>query len=378
MHELSAPLWPCSITGAAAALAPIKGVGVIIHGSTGCFYYPSSALHLPLYCSAVTDQDVILGSEGALARIVGEIKDRYALVAILCTCIPSITGEDIRESLTGRFGPEANIRVIDVPGFAGEYEEGFRAALRSLDPPVSGSLIGPTISGLSPLDPFYQGNIQEAKRLLPPGPSWSPVFLCTPQYSYGSPVSPYTIHANPDLGIDYGEQGGTLVGIRETRKAILRLEKSWNGFQDVLEREIPGAEQRIIAACDRYLKRFDPPDVALFGQRESMLLVASMLEEYLDAGILVIGSRNQARPGKFPVVPARDYGAVEEILSQERPDLVLGSSFERQACPEAAFVGVTPPLRGSVRLHAWPFVGIEGALVLMESVLNACMDHENT
>ena len=64
-----------------------------------------------------------------------------------------------------------------------------------------------------------------------------------------------------------------------------------------------------------------------------------------------------------------------EILSRENPDLVLGSSFEKYACPGAAFVGVTPPLRGTVRLQSRPLAGIEGALALFESVLNACMDH---
>jgi len=64
------------------------------------------------------------------------------------------------------------------------------------------------------------------------------------------------------------------------------------------------------------------------------------------------------------------------MLEHERPDLVLGSSFEQAIFPTAAFVGVTPPLRGAMRLHARPLAGIEGALALMESVLNACMDHK--
>jgi nitrogenase molybdenum-iron protein alpha/beta subunit len=71
---------------------------------------------------------------------------------------------------------------------------------------------------------------------------------------------------------------------------------------------------------------------------------------------------------------ARDYDAVTEILSREKPDLVLGSSFEKYACPGAAFVGVTPPLRGVFRLHSRPLAGIEGAFALFESILNACMD----
>jgi len=86
-----------------------------------------------------------------------------------------------------------------------------------------------------------------------------------------------------------------------------------------------------------------------------------MIEEYLDADILVIGSRNTPTIGKFPVELARDYDTVTEILSRDRPELVLGSSFEEYACPGAAFVGVTPPIRGMFRLHSRPLSGIEGA-----------------
>jgi len=99
-----------------------------------------------------------------------------------------------------------------------------------------------------------------------------------------------------------------------------------------------------------------------------------MIEEYLDADILVIGSRNTPTIGKFPVELARDYDTVTEILSRDRPELVLGSSFEEYACPGAAFVGVTPPIRGMFRLHSRPLSGIEGAFALFESILNVCMD----
>jgi nitrogenase molybdenum-iron protein alpha/beta subunit len=65
---------------------------------------------------------------------------------------------------------------------------------------------------------------------------------------------------------------------------------------------------------------------------------------------------------------------VRELVSECRPDLVIGSSFERPVKPDAAFVGLTPPLRGKVRLTSPPIAGTEGTLYFMEGVLNACMD----
>ncbi len=40
----------------------------------------------------------------------------------------------------------------------------------------------------------------------------------------------------------------------------------------------------------------------------------------------------------------------------------------------AAFVGITPPLRGKVRLYPAPLAGINGMLSFIEQVLNACID----
>ena len=40
--------------------------------------------------------------------------------------------------------------------------------------------------------------------------------------------------------------------------------------------------------------------------------------------------------------------------------------------PGAAFVGLTPPLRDRVLLSSRALAGVEGALRLMDEVLNAC------
>jgi nitrogenase molybdenum-iron protein alpha/beta subunit len=39
MPECDNPLWPCAMTGAAACLAGFRGMSVVIHGSSGCYYY---------------------------------------------------------------------------------------------------------------------------------------------------------------------------------------------------------------------------------------------------------------------------------------------------------------------------------------------------
>jgi hypothetical protein len=102
-----------------------------------------------------------------------------------------------------------------------------------------------------------------------------------------------------------------------------------------------------------------------------------MLKKYLDASITVIGCRNTARHSPFRIAEACSLSAVQDLIAGDPPDLILGSSFERLACPAAAFVPFTYPLRGMVRLRARPLVGIQGLSGLMEDVLNACLDHQH-
>lgn len=56
MPECTNPLWPCAMTGAAACLAGFDGVTVVIHGSSGCYYYPATLLHAPLSGTFLLEQ----------------------------------------------------------------------------------------------------------------------------------------------------------------------------------------------------------------------------------------------------------------------------------------------------------------------------------
>jgi nitrogenase molybdenum-iron protein alpha/beta subunit len=112
----------------------------------------------------------------------------------------------------------------------------------------------------------------------------------------------------------------------------------------------------------------------IFGTSAYALFAAASLKRYLDAEILAIGTRNDIQNTPFPAEKVTDLCRVHEMVDEQPPDLLIGSSFEQSVCPSSAFVGLTPPLRGRVRLHAEPLAGIEGMLAFMESVLNACMD----
>jgi nitrogenase molybdenum-iron protein alpha/beta subunit len=180
---------------------------------------------------------------------------------------------------------------------------------------------------------------------------------------------------NPDLPSGAGECAGDLLGLPGIGKTFSRLGDRLPGvdISPVLA-EASRAEERIQRAADKYLKRFDPPRAAVFGGFAYATFAADTLKRYLDADILVLGSRNGLRPSPYPAREMVQIGGIAGSLSDEKPDLIAGSSFERSAWPGAAFVGLTPPLRGRILLRSRCLAGIEGTLSFMEEVLNACMD----
>jgi len=262
-------------------------------------------------------------------------------------------------------------------------EEGYRLAMEALAPAVDPGNPGVNLDGIHPADPFSRGNRREAERLLAmAGAEPATVFSDTPLEAL-SRAAPVSLSVNPDLAGGAGRRIGSLLGLRNVRQSFEALAGACPGTDpDPVFREADRAEERITYVADKYLRRADPPTVAIFGMAAPAIAAAEMLTSYLDSPIAVIGSRNLPGPGRFPgPVPAQfpvtKMTSLEEIravLDREQPDLILGSSYERMVHPQSAFVGITLPLRGSIQLRSRPMAGIEGALDLMEQVLNACMD----
>jgi nitrogenase molybdenum-iron protein alpha/beta subunit len=369
MPECTAPLWPCGMTGAVACLAGVPDLAVVIHGSSGCFFYPQSLIPVPLFSTLIGEREVIFGGLDRLAEVLGSIPAGYRQVAVVTTCVPAIVGEEIRELL------DEQTILVDAPGFAGQMEEGYRRALDALGPGTDPGEEGVNIAGLNLLDPFGQGNLLEAERLLAlAGLNVGTRIPRDPLDRIGR-CGPVTVTVNPDLPSGAGEAPGDLLGLDAVEETFSRLGALYPeaDVTPVLA-EVSRAEERIRRAADKYLRRFDPPVVAVFGGAAYGVAAAKALHEYLDADILVIGSRNGLRPSPFPLREMADLGSITEFLAAGKPDLIAGSSFERSACPGTAFAGLTPPLRGRVLLRSRAFAGIEGILSFMEEALNACMD----
>jgi nitrogenase molybdenum-iron protein alpha/beta subunit len=199
--------------------------------------------------------------------------------------------------------------------------------------------------------------------------------FCLDRYAATRRAAPFTVETNPDLAPGLGTTCGSLLGLDLLGETFERLGAAIDGVdaRPVAE-EAAWADARIRKGCDKYLRRFDPPVVAIAGGAAYAEYAADLLDRYLGADIAFIAARNDPGPGKTGITHTTDLALIREMIMDAEPDLILGSSYEQALAPDAAFVGLTPPLRNRVTLSSPAVAGVEGALRLMEVVLNACID----
>jgi len=354
------PLWPCAMCGAVSCLSGFSGIDVVIHGSSGCYFYPASLIQRPVHATLILEEEVIFGSEERLCQVVGEIRSRGGRVAVVQTCVPSVTGEDIAAMLD-----DEEVIVVDSPGFAGGMEEGYRRAMAALGPAVGEDAAGITIDGLNPIDPFYRGNLIEAERLIRTAGGRVAAALAAGPVDRVRSCGRVAVSTNPGLSAGVGLSAGDLLGLGATKTTFSRLADLCGLDADPVICEAEEAEEQIDRACDKFLARFDPPAVAVFAEESYAAFAAAALKRFLDVEIVV----SAPRTGEGAVTSLE---AIRGLITETEPDLILGSSYEQALAPEIPSVGITFPQRGRVRLHARPLAGIEGSLAFIEDVLTAC------
>jgi nitrogenase molybdenum-iron protein alpha/beta subunit len=360
------------MTGAAACLAGFEGIAVVIHGSSGCYYYPTTLLHAPLHGTFILENDVIFGSEDRLQEVIGSLAGTGKRIAVITTCVPALLGEDIRSMLA-----EHDVILVDSPGFSGDVETGYAKALSMLEPAVEPGLPGVNIDGVCLFDPFSAGNVQEIQRLLAKAAVPTGTIFAQDHLPSVRRAAPWTIGTNGDFASGVGEHLGGMLGFDAIRTTFTHIGAVIDEADcDPVFAELEQQEERVVRACDKYLHRYDPPSVAIFAGCSYAVFAAQMLRQYLDAEICCIGSRNAPCNPEYPVTEAPGLSQVQDLIRTHNPDLVIGSSFERSVAGDAAFVGIIPPLRGRVRLSPTPIAGINGALSFIEHVLNSCMDQK--
>lgn len=361
------PVWPCAMTGACSILAGFSGLCVIIHGSSGCYYYPRSLLKVPLFSTYLLESEIVFGTVNRLKEVVTEVSKTNKPIAILNTCIPALTGED----LAGAF-PDGTAIFVDAPGFAGNVEEGVKIAYESLAIETNEMRDGVNIDGVSLLDLFWRGNLHEAERLL--STMGIPVVVRFAKDTYENlrkGAALHTISVNPSYTSGIGSMLGSFLfpDLKETIEnlAITFPDADMDPVLDEWER----ADEQMFYYSDKYLRKYEPPIVAVCSQESYAIFAQKIMERYFGSDVPVVLARNR-NAKTIPCVT--NLQEITGKIAACKPDLILGSTFEANAYPNAAFLGITPPDRSRVSISARPIAGIEGGISFIEGVLNSLMD----
>jgi nitrogenase molybdenum-iron protein alpha/beta subunit len=329
--------------------------------------------------------EIIFGTEERIKDIIEGLSGIYDRFAVINTCVPSLTGDDIRGFLS-----DYNTLFIDLPGYCGDFDYGYKKAAESIGITPETGREGVNIDGICSIEPFHTGNLNECRRLLSLAEVPAAAVLSSDSYSSVKNPSDLSITANPDYAVSGAGHNYSVLGIKNTISAFEALgELIPQCNTDKILEEAGSAEENIIKACDRFLRKNDPPGAAIFATKAYAEYTAEILQNYLDAEILYTGIRNSPspkdhRPDKIPEYNSEsedhqnkckkgyvnDLKVITEILNHEKPDLIIGSSFESVKYQEAGFFGITFPSRERISLHNAPITGIEGELYYIENILN--------
>ncbi len=361
------PVWPCAMTGACSVLAGISGINVLIHGSSGCYYYPRSLLKVPLFSTYLLESEIVFGTVNRLREVVSNLSTSNKPIAILNTCIPALTGDDLSGAFSGGEGI-----FVDAPGFIGNVEKGAKIAFDSLGIKTDPSREGVNIDGVSLLDLFWRGNLHEAERLL--SQMGIPVAVRFAKDSYENlrqGAALHTVSVNPSYPSGIGTMLGSFL-FPDLQETCAKLADTFpNADIDPVFEEWKRADEQIFYSCDKYLRKYEPPVVAVCSQESYAVFAKAMMERYFGSEVPVILARNS---DAVSIPCETDLTKITRQIADCAPDLILGSTFEANAHPNAAFLGITPPDRSRVSIAARPIAGVEGGILFIESVLNTLID----
>lgn len=355
------PVSPCAMTGACSVLSGFHGLAVVIHGSSGCYYYPRSIMKVPLYSTYLLESEIVFGTVERLREVVSSLEAAGKPVAVVNTCIPALTGEDLKKAFDG-----TNAIFIDAPGFIGDAQAGVHVAYDALDISVDDTQTSINIDGVSGLDMFARGNLHEAERML--ALLNIPVrfkLACEEFARLRDGAAPFTVSTNPTWDSGVGESLGSFL-FPDIKDTLCAIEKRFpNANFARLEDELAKADETMYYYADKYLRKYTPPVVAIAGYKSYCDFAKNMMTRYFGSDIPVVLPREEVT----------DFNEISERIATHNPDIIIGSSFEA-SISDAAFFGITHPDRSRISMSARAVSGIEGGMMFIEGVLNQLMDFQ--
>jgi nitrogenase molybdenum-iron protein alpha/beta subunit len=346
--------------------------------------------------------DYVFGAHTKLEKILPVVAARgHKLVAVVNSPGAALIGDELERFIAGANLPVPCV-AIESPGFSGQLEEGFQEALMAvLDrlhlKPVSTMERSVNLIGVSISQKHWEGSVEELRRLLSlTGISVNTVLSAgaTVQELRGLLRAKYNVVVHQELAETLGpwlksrhgmelvtSPDGAPVGLDATESWIQRVCRAVHVNPASALRAVREARQRAFASLTRFNSLTGLPKGATFAVQSEpsvTLPLVKWLHSYLGmvpVAVQTCGAENELLTSLQNYL--HEIGCSEAWnaeVEKQAPDVILASgAVLSKFCTrgrQVAGVEIALPSAGYIDVVPKTILGAEGALYLLEGILN--------
>ena len=425
----------CMPLGACLAFRGFEGCVPFLHGSQGCATYIRRYLishfrePMDIASSSFSEQTVVFGGQRNLNEGLLHVIRQYRpqMIGIATTCLAETIGDDLPMFLhefKKQYGAAEGMPAlvpVSTPSYAGSHAEGFWLSVRAAAGVLAqkterdDDLVALCPGMVTPADIRHLHEILKAfhlRYILFPdyaetldGPSWDDYIQTPPG---GTPISQmrrlgdathlmtFTACAAPEtlpgplLHERFGAQDEAIplpIGIAAMDRFLKRM-SDWSGLSvpQVFKHE----RARLVDAYVDGHKITAGKRVAIFGDADFVVPMTVFLREIGLLPVLCTCGGPSSRfeqavrqnvenlPNDVVIRANTDFSDIEEIVVDQKPDLLVGSSkgytLSRRLGIPLFRVGF--PVHDRIGAQRTLYTGYRGAMQLFDAICNLILEHE--
>ncbi|BBB89795.1 nitrogenase vanadium-iron protein beta chain [Methylomusa anaerophila] len=378
----------CTLFGAYRTAASVRDAAVLIHSTIGCswgtmaFHIPSRLQDVRQASSVLYEEDVIFGGARSLRQALAHSNEQYEnspVIFVITGCVAEIMADDV-ERIIATVATAKKIVLFKAAGFKGNMAAGMLHAMKTLIDTMTAKPVQQTavnLIGILADDFKADADLAEIRRLLGKEVEINAVF---PYDNYAAvsnvPAAALNIvfpgfeaigdylaekFGTPQVVVDYpyGLEGSRRFAAAVAAALSLRL-GSHIGSQ---ERR---ATENLQAAYD-YIRQLYALPVAVGGDTCRARALQIFLRQELGMQVLAAGNDSEEQPADF----------AQQVV-ESNAVILFGSSFDRKLAERhgLALIRYTYPVFDSISISNRGYAGFNGAVNLVEELINAVMAME--
>lgn len=426
----ASPRYTCSVGGAIAAVAGIRGGVPILHAGPGCGLQIFLGQHyggglqggahlggFTLPCTNTSEREVVFGGEARLEETIRTTIEVMAgdFFVVVTGCTAAIIGDDVQSVVRRCRDEGAVVMAADTSGFEGNayrgYEQAWQAMIDHLVSPVPRQAMTVNLFGVVPgQDVFWHGHLVEVSSLLEALGLRVNTFYTDRQglaEVRGSAGASLNLFLSPYLGRNIETTYTERFGIPSVRFPAVPIgPTATDAFLVAVRRALglPGGTGEDRARRER-TRAFDALQnasalmaglsfqhrFAVVGDASTVVGVTRFLtDDFGQIPVAALVTDNAPEGSRAAIVeavntvnyreavPVRFVNSQEQIaaeLTRCRPTYVLGSSLDRTCASKlkALYLGVSHPLNHALVLNR-SYAGYRGGVTLAEDYFGAALN----